>query len=74
MLGSDTVSVFGIQTPRAFGHVGYTHVIGWADPERELSVAFLNSGKPVFTPEFLIWLNVMRTISARVPRRPEPAS
>jgi len=73
MLGSRAVSVFGIQTPRAFGHVGYTHVVGWADPERDLSVAFLNSGKPIFTPEFLIWLNVMRTISARVPRRLEPA-
>jgi CubicO group peptidase (beta-lactamase class C family) len=69
MLGAESVSVFGGQTSKAFGHVGYTQVIGWADPERDLSAAFLNSGKPIFTPEFLLWLNVMRTISAEVPRR-----
>ena len=37
---------------------------------RDLSVAFLNSGKPMFTPEALAWFAVMRTISHRVPRTP----
>ncbi len=72
MLGASPLSVFGVKTAKAFGHVGYTQVVGWADPERDLSVAFLNSGKPIFTPEFLLWINVMRTISSRVPRRPAP--
>jgi len=31
----------------AFGHVGLSNVFCWADPERKLSVALLNTGKPI---------------------------
>lgn len=68
MLGGEHLSFYGPGTPRAFGHLGFTNVLGWADPERDLSVAFLNSGKPFVTPELLAWLDVMRTIAHRVPR------
>ena len=70
MLGGRRLSFYGPATPRAFGHLGFTNVLYWADPERDLSVAFLNSGKPMFTPEALAWFAVMRTISHRVPRTP----
>jgi CubicO group peptidase (beta-lactamase class C family) len=68
MLGSEHLSFYGRSTKRAFGHLGFTNVLVWADPEREMSVAFLNSGKPFVTPEVLLWLNVMRVISGRVPK------
>lgn len=48
MLGSDSVSIFGWNHPRAFGHVGMSNLFTWADPERELVVALLTTGKPVF--------------------------
>ena len=67
MLGSDHLSLYGQGTRRAFGHLGFTNIVVWADPERELSVALLNNGKPFVTPELLLWLNVMRTISSRIP-------
>jgi CubicO group peptidase (beta-lactamase class C family) len=47
MLGDDPVSLFGWDNPLAFGHVGYTNMFSWADPERSLSVAVLTSGKPI---------------------------
>ena len=37
--------------PNAFGHYGFTNVIGWADPDRELSAALLTSGKPFLNVE-----------------------
>lgn len=48
MLGSDSVSIFGWNHPQAFGHVGLSNLFTWADPERELAVALLTTGKPVF--------------------------
>ena len=68
MLGSDRLSFYGPDTPRAFGHIGFTNVIAWADPERDISVAIMNNGKPLVTPEALLWLNIMRVIARRVPR------
>lgn len=46
MLGARAVSLFGPDTEHAFGHLGFTNVLGWADPQRELSVGLIPSGKP----------------------------
>jgi CubicO group peptidase (beta-lactamase class C family) len=70
MLGGQRLSFYGPGTPEAFGHLGFTNVLIWADPERDLSCAFLNTGKPFLTPEMLMWFDVMRTIANRVPRTP----
>jgi CubicO group peptidase (beta-lactamase class C family) len=63
MLGAEHFTPYGPHTPRAFGHVGFTNVIAWADPERELSVGLMTSGKPFVTPGQISWLRVARTIS-----------
>lgn len=68
MLGSKWASPYGLRTEHAFGHLGFTNVITWADPEREISAALLTSGKPLVTPRALAWLRVMWTIAARMPR------
>ncbi|MCA9532910.1 MAG: beta-lactamase family protein, partial [Myxococcales bacterium] len=68
MLGSDLVGFYGPKTGKAYGHLGFTNVLGWADPERDLSVALMNNGKPLIALELIAWLDVMRTISTRVPR------
>jgi CubicO group peptidase (beta-lactamase class C family) len=64
MLGSAHLSPYGAQTSSAFGHLGFTNVVAWADPERDISVGLMTSGKPFITPGQLAWLNVGRTISA----------
>lgn len=63
MLGGRRLSLYGADTERAFGHLGFTSVVAWADPARELSAALLTSGKPFVTPGQVRWLNVARTIA-----------
>ncbi|MGB0588571.1 MAG: serine hydrolase domain-containing protein [Myxococcota bacterium] len=68
MLGGQRLSLYGDSTPRAFGHIGFTNVLVWADPQRDLSVAFLNNGKPFITLRLLKWLAISREISRRIPK------
>ncbi len=65
MLGSKYLSVYGHDTTRAFGHIGFTNIIVWADPERDLSCALLTSGKPFITYEQVAWLAVPYAIARR---------
>ena len=46
MQGGKRVSLFGPDTVRAFGHLGFINIAGWADPQRALSAAVMTSGKP----------------------------
>lgn len=68
MLGGSPVSVFGPSTPRAFGHYGFINVIGWADPDRNLSAALLTSGKPFLGPHLVRLWGVLSAIAHRCPR------
>lgn len=68
MLGAEWFSLFGPFTPQAFGHVGFTNVLVWADPERELSAALLTSGKPVVYAEFAWLFEILRRIGVACPR------
>lgn len=45
MLGQDPVGIYGPRCGEAFGHLGLLNMLGWADPRRDISVAFLNTGK-----------------------------
>jgi CubicO group peptidase (beta-lactamase class C family) len=51
MLGSDRFGPFGLGAPAAFGHTGLTDIAVWADPQRELAVGVVTSGKPGGHPE-----------------------
>jgi CubicO group peptidase (beta-lactamase class C family) len=65
MLGSDRFSLYGPRSSHAFGHVGFTTVVAYADPDRHISVGLMTSGKPFITPGQIAWLNVVRTIANR---------
>lgn len=67
MLGADYFSVFGPDTPRAFGHLGFINTFAWADPSRAISVALLTSGKPLFSGHLVPLARLLRAISARCP-------
>lgn len=68
MLGTDPVGLYGPRCGRAFGHLGLTNVLGWADPDRDISVGFMNTGKPLPSIESLLWFDVIRNIAMRIPR------
>jgi CubicO group peptidase (beta-lactamase class C family) len=68
MLGGDAISVYGVHTPLAFGHLGFTNVILYADPERDLSCCVMTSGKPFLAAGILRAIALMNTIARRCPR------
>lgn len=56
MLGGKVLSLYGPNTTQAFGHLGWINIIGWADPERAISVGLITTGKSVVYPEvFRFW-------------------
>jgi len=68
MLGSDPVGLYGFRCGKAFGHVGLSNILAWADPDRDIAVALMNSGKPFFALDAAYWPEIVRRISARIPR------
>jgi CubicO group peptidase (beta-lactamase class C family) len=68
MLGAQRVSLFGPDTQQAFGHLGFTNILAWADPERALACAVITSGKPTVYPEIPRFYNLMRRIGREAPR------
>src|SRR5699024_1244870 len=47
MLGGNPVGLYGPMSGRAFGHLGFMNILGWADPARDTSVALLVTGKAI---------------------------
>ena len=68
MLGSRSVGLFGLDNPLAFGHVGLSNVFTWADPERELVVALLTTGKPILGMHIPALLGFFYEMSRVFPR------
>ena len=68
MLGGDYLSFYGFNSRHAFGHLGFTNVLAYADPDRDISVCLMNTGKPFVTPKLLAWLNIMRVIASQMPK------
>ncbi len=71
MLGAKVLSPFGLDTNTAFGHLGFINIMGWADPERGISVGLCNSGKALIYPEVYRFYGVMQRIASEVPKVPE---
>jgi len=71
LLGSKLASPFGLGTPKAFGHLGFTNIFVWADPERDLAAALFTTGKPALSPGLakLFWL--LTTIARHIPKAPK---
>ena len=68
MLGGPTISPFGPDTSRAYGHLGFINIHVWADPARELSCALLTTGKPFLSTHLPPLLQLLRTMSSAIPR------
>jgi CubicO group peptidase (beta-lactamase class C family) len=70
MLGAQLLSLYGRDTQHAFGHLGFTNILGWADPERALSAAILTNGKPILYPELPRFLLLSQKITSSAPKVP----
>ena len=72
MLGARGMSLFGPDTDESFGHLGFTNVVAWADPRRELAVALMTNGNPVLGPHLPGLWNLTRLIGAAAPKVDDP--
>ena len=57
---------YSLKNPHAYidsNLIGFTNILGWADPERRLGVAILNSGKPVVSLGFIPLMNLVMQVS-----------
>jgi CubicO group peptidase (beta-lactamase class C family) len=70
MLGSRWLSLFGRDTQHAFGHLGFTNMLAWADPERALACAVMTNGKPLLYPEIARFYALMQRITYSAPKVP----
>jgi CubicO group peptidase (beta-lactamase class C family) len=68
MLGARVLSLYGRDTQHAFGHLGFTNILGWADPQRALSAAILTNGKPILYPELPRFLGLSQRITSEAPK------
>lgn len=67
MLGSRGLSPYGWNHPNAFGHLGLTNILCWADPDRDLVCAILTTGKPVLSLHAVRLVQVQQAIHAAFP-------
>ena len=72
MLGAKVLGLYGPDTDQAFGHLGFTNVMAWADPRREISVALMTNGNPVIGPHLPALWNLTRLIGAAAPKVDDP--
>ena len=72
MLGAKVLGLYGPDTDEAFGHLGFTNVMAWADPRRELSVGLITSGKPVLGPHLGSMYRFTREIARAAPKVERP--
>ena len=62
LLGDRLVSPYGPGTPQAFGHPGFLGILCWADPQRELAVGLLTTGKTVLAPQWRGFVELLLAI------------
>jgi CubicO group peptidase (beta-lactamase class C family) len=70
MLGSRLLSLYGRDTQHAFGHLGFTNILSWADPQRALACAVITTGKPILYPELPRFYGLMQRITDTMPKVP----
>jgi CubicO group peptidase (beta-lactamase class C family) len=68
MLGGRWLSLYGQDTSYAFGHLGLSNIVSWADPERQIAAAVTTSGKPFLYPEIVFLLDAVRRVTLACPK------
>ena len=70
VLGAQLLSLYGRDTQHAFGHLGFTNILAWADPERALACAVMTNGKPLLYPELWRFYGLAQRITSEAPKVP----
>ncbi len=65
MLGGSPRGMYGKDTQYAYGHLGYANILCWADPQRDIAVSLMNTGKLAVGPHLKALHVLLGTISAQ---------
>ncbi len=68
MLGGSPWGLYGPDTAKAYGHLGFSNIYAWADPERATSVALLTTGKLVIGLHAPYLVRLLGTLSRECPK------
>lgn len=69
ILGHPLVSMYGARTPMAFGHLGFLHILCWADIERDIAVSLITTGKAAIGPHLKPLGQIVNAINSTFPQR-----
>jgi CubicO group peptidase (beta-lactamase class C family) len=64
MLGGSPIGIYGKDTQYAYGHLGYANIFCWADPQRDIAVSLMNTGKLALGPHLKALPVLLGAISA----------
>ncbi len=68
MLGNKSFSLYLPYYPEAFGHWGFVGIFCWADPERDIVVSLMNSGKAYLGLYVLTHFRLVGSIKRHCPK------
>lgn len=63
ILGNKPVGMYGPFTQHAYGHLGFSNILCWADPERDITVSLLTTGKAMLGPHLIPLARLLMRIS-----------
>lgn len=63
MLGVNPFGLYGPMTGSAYGHLGFMNILGWADPDRDIAVSLLVTGKAILGGHLLALGQLLSTLS-----------
>ena len=72
MLGGSPWGLYGPDTAQAYGHLGFSNIYAWADPERAITVALLTTGKVALGLHAPFLVALLGAISRNCPKLPVP--
>jgi CubicO group peptidase (beta-lactamase class C family) len=63
ILGSGPIGMYGPFTQHAFGHLGFSNILCWADYDRDIAVSLINTGKALLGIHIVPLLRLLTCIS-----------
>lgn len=63
ILGSNPMGMYGPFTHNAFGHLGFSNIMCWADYDRDIAVSLLNTGKAFLGKHLVTLFRLLACIS-----------
>ncbi|WP_205527206.1 serine hydrolase domain-containing protein [Solimonas sp. K1W22B-7] len=63
ILGGNPFGLYGPMTGRAYGHLGFMNIFGWADPDRHIACSLLVTGKAILGTHLLALGRVLNSIA-----------